>query len=88
MQDSSDDFVTPKSQVASSSKSMLRYIDIMPFDVEENDVILEKNESAVTMPGSNASEKRAFVDLDKDDEEMDENSKGKKPMFSTDLDKE
>ncbi|PWA77700.1 hypothetical protein CTI12_AA087040 [Artemisia annua] len=55
-----NDFVN---EVASSSQSMLRYADIVPFVVEENDVIRENNESARTTPGNNASEKRAFVDL-------------------------
>lgn len=88
MQDANDDFMTPQSQVVSSSKSMLRFADVVPFDVDGNDVSPQINPSSGTTPGSNASDKRSFVDLDKEDEELDEKAKGKKPMFSTDLDNE
>lgn len=95
MQDVGADSVTPKS-VASSSKSKLRYADIMPFDVDEDDVVVGSNKESGHTSGS-SGEKRSFVDLDKSEDENDndkvkkpmlnEKDKGKEPMFA-DLDKE
>ena len=78
LQDVGDDLVTPKS-VSSSSRPKLRYADIVPFDVDENDVSKTNQESGNTSGSS--GEKRAFVDLDKSEDENGENDNGKKPMF-------
>ena len=96
MKDLYDDFVTPKSG-ASSSKPKLRYADIVPFDVDKNDVVSETNQESGNTTGSNGG-KRTFVDLDNSEDEnvetdkakkhlADPKDKGKKPLFS-DLDKE
>ena len=76
LQDSIDDSTTPRSQVASSSKSKLRYADIVPYDDEENDVVHDNNESDKTTPGTKSSEKRTFVDLEKDDDELNKTTPG------------
>ena len=88
--------MTPNS-VASSPKSKLRYAHIMPFDVDDNDVVVETNQESGNTSRS-SEEKRAFVDLDKSEDENGENDKGKKPMIDpkdkgkkpmfSDLDKE
>ena len=96
MQEVGDDTVTPQS-VASSSKSKLRYADIVPFDVDENDVVVGANQESGHTSGS-SGDKRSFVDLDKSEDERDDTDKlkrpmlnskdkGKEPMFA-DLDKE
>ncbi|PWA54531.1 nucleic acid-binding, OB-fold protein [Artemisia annua] len=91
-----DDVVTPQS-VASSFKPKLRYADIVPFDVDEADVVVGANQESGHTSG-NGGEKRSYVDLDKSEYEHDDNDnvkkpmlaekdKGKKPLFA-DLDKE
>ena len=81
MQEVGDDTVTPQS-VASSSKSKLRYADIVPFDVDENDVVVGANQESGHTSGS-SGDKRSFVDLDKSEDERDDNDKLKKPMLNS-----
>lgn len=73
--------MTPQS-VASSSKSKLRYADIVPFDVDENDVVVGANQESGHTSGS-SGDKRSFVDLDKSEDERDDNDKLKKPMLNS-----
>ena len=73
--------MTPQS-VASSSKSKLRYADIVPFDVDENDVVVGANQESGNTSGS-SGDKRSFVDLDKSEDERDDNDKLKKPMLNS-----